>query len=131
MNYGQLHRWKRFEQVTYEYAIPFSVFIDHVSPWFDQHRKELQADLLYGAPLRGDPEYGIAKLGYPNLYQMLTEHFESAKQILLASPLELNNLLAPIGQSNIRYAVNSVDIFSSTGSEIRLGGIAFDLASND
>lgn len=128
MNYGQLRRWKDYNCVEYSYAIRTADFIDIGSPWFDRLRAELKADISHAANLDA-PEQTLIKLGYPDLAQVLDENSRLAAKLFLALPLELNKLFAPKDSSGIRYAVNSVDWFSTLGAVVEFGGLAFDMES--
>ncbi len=129
MNYGQLHRWKAFERVQYDYVMAAPDFIDHISPWFAQYCEELKADCEFELPDEDTPEHALAGLGYPRLDQLIRIHNALAVRLFLSLPLELNNLFAPENPNFIRYTANSVDRFSCDSGEIRFGGVAFDVNS--
>lgn len=129
MNYGQLHRWRAFEIVQYEYVMAAPDFIDRASPWFSTYSKEFKADCKIEAPDEDTPQLAFASLGYPRVDQLFRSHSALACQLFLSLPLELNNLFASKTSDFIRYAANSVDRFSCEAGEIRFGGIAFDMQS--
>ena len=129
MNYGQLHRWRAFESVRYDYVMAAPDFIDRVSPWFAQYCEELKADCQIEQPDEDTPDHALAGLGYPRIDQLLRNHQTLASQLFLSLPLELNNIFAPKIPYLVRYATNSVDRFSCEAGEIRFGGVAFDMQS--
>lgn len=129
LNYGQLHRWERFQPVRYEYRMACSEFLDRVGTWFDQYRAELREDDVRHPPEAGTGADDFAALGYPPLSEILASYPGVGTRLLLGLPLELNNLFAPARSHRIRYAANTVDLFSVSDDVVRFGGLAFDLSA--
>lgn len=129
MNYGQLRRWGEFKRVRYEYRMAAPAFLQLVAPWFDQYRAELRADDCTHPPQAETDAGAFAALGHPALPELLAAYPDLASRLLVGLPLELNNLFAPARSDRIRYAANTVELFSINNGGIRFGGVAFDLHS--
>ena len=125
LNFGQLQRWEKHEQLTYKLEIELSDFVNKIQPFFNEFRtSEIEEDDV----MDFTELIAYKNLGFPTLTEMLTNHEELLSDLLIFNAYEILQVLfeeQSLNESNYFYSINSIDEIDFTKTEVLIKGICF------